>query len=362
MEGEEQASDDERAFNKKPILTRIAVIAAGPVMNVLIAIILFSIIIMNVGFSTTVIEEVLPDSPAYNAGIRPGDKLIGYEGKKIVHPMDLEIFSYVMKENSAEVVVKRGNEKIQISLVPERFRYILGFTPKESSGPDSNLVAYVDPSLPAGKAGLKENDRIVKINDTIISTRQDINSYLNKNKEKLVKVTVIRDGNEMIFDITPMKERNPEYYAVGIGFESKKGNILESAKNSILYSYSMARSVYYSLFWVVSGAVSPKQMSGPVGIISLIGDVVEQSPTLFDRFFNLFNITAFISMNLGLFNLIPFPALDGSKILLLIIEGVRRKAIPPEKEALISMIGFVLLIMLMIFTTYNDIVRQFGGG
>jgi regulator of sigma E protease len=90
--------------------------------------------------------------------------------------------------------------------------------------------------------------------------------------------------------------------------------------------------------------------------------VVQQSPNFFSGLIGLLNITAFISVNVGVFNLIPFPALDGSKILLLFVEGIRKKAIPPEKEAYISMVGLALLIMLMIFATSNDIMRAFKGG
>jgi len=132
-------------------------------------------------------------------------------------------------------------------------------------------------------------------------------------------------------------------------------------KHSAIYSYSVARYVYNSLTWLISGRVSLKQLSGPVGIVSVIGDVVETGPNIGEILLNLLNISALISINLGLFNLIPFPALDGSKLILLLVEKIRRKPLPPEKEALISMIGLALLVMLMLFATYNDILRLRGG-
>ena len=103
-------------------------------------------------------------------------------------------------------------------------------------------------------------------------------------------------------------------------------------------------------------------MSGPVGIVTAIGDVVHYSPTFIDKLLNLMNFTALISINLGLFNLIPFPALDGSKLIILAIEGIRRKALPPEREAIISLVGLALLVMLMIFATFNDVLRMTGKG
>jgi len=118
----------------------------------------------------------------------------------------------------------------------------------------------------------------------------------------------------------------------------------------------------YSIIWLITGRVSLSQLSGPIGIVGVIGDVVEQSPTFFDKFIGVFSLASFISINLGLVNLVPFPALDGSKLLLLAVEGIRKKPIPPEKEAFISFIGFIFLIILMIFSTYNDILRRVTGG
>jgi regulator of sigma E protease len=111
------------------------------------------------------------------------------------------------------------------------------------------------------------------------------------------------------------------------------------------------------LGWLFTGTVSPSELMGPVGITTTIKDVVQQAPSLMDKFLNLLSFTAMISLNLGLVNLIPFPALDGSKLVLLLVEGIRKKPLSPEKEAMITMVGFVFLIMLMIYATFNDILR-----
>jgi len=362
MEGEEEASDDERAFNKKPILTRAAVIAAGPIMNLIAALITIFIILSFSGYYVPRVQGVKQGSPAYSAGIRDGDLILTYGGKRVFHPSDVFLFSYGSKGAPVDVKVLRDGKtetfRLEPEIIPEN-RYILGFVPKADYGPGSNVVADIGREQ---EGPFKAGDEIIMLNDTRVSEGREIREYLKSNGGKPVKVTVIRDGKETEFDITPQVARGEEQYGLGIGYASERGGFFSIVKNSVYYALSIARNVYYSITWLITGRISISQLSGPVGIVTTIGDVVEQSPTFVDKIQGLLSLMAFIGINLGMVNLIPIPALDGSKLLLLAIEGIRRKAIPPEKEAFISLVGFVLLIMLMIFTTYNDILRTVRGG
>ncbi len=366
MEGEEQASEDERAFNRKPLLVRAAVIAAGPVMNLIVAVVIIAVITSFTGFNTTKVSNVFKGSPAYNSGLKAGDVLVSYDGKRVYQPMDIFSFLFASKGKTAAAEILRDGKTLSLSITPEVIqgnRYILGFGAKEPYGENSNVVSSVGQNTPAEKAGLKPGDEITKLNDKTISTKQDISNYLKENRDKPVAITVLRNGSAVrLNEIVPVQEKGQEQYDLGVLFSHEYGSGFTVVKQSFFYCYSTARSVYYSLAWLITGTVSLNQMMGPVGIVSTIGDVVKQSPTVLDIVLNLLSITAFISINLGIFNLIPFPALDGSKLLLLLIEGIRRKAIPPEKEAFISMVGLVLLILLMIFATSNDIMRIFGKG
>ena len=155
----------------------------------------------------------------------------------------------------------------------------------------------------------------------------------------------------------------PEKYYVGMSFKVKKAGLPALIKQSVVHTYAIARYVGYTLTWLIQGKVSLSQMMGPIGIVDTIGTVVQQSKAdIKELVINLFNITALISIALGATNLIPFPALDGSKLVILAVEGIRKKPIPVEKEAFISMIGFVILIVLAVFVFYNDILRIVGGG
>ena len=361
MEGEEEASEDDRAYNKKPIGVRAAIIAAGPLMNILTAIVFAFIIISQTGYFTTQIKDIVPGSVAEKYDLRVGDKLQKYNGKTIFNVNDLGIFSYPLTNESVKLQYERNGESKTVELTPERENYILGFTPRqdELEGPDSNVVKAVSDNSPAMKAGLKVNDRIVEINGADIKTRKDIRNILQQNQGKNVNIIVERAGEtQKLKPVVPQKSKNPEYYAIGIlDFVHEKGSIGSTIKEAAKYNIFISRSIYYSLGWLFTGTVPASELMGPVGITTTISNEVAESQSAMETIIRLLSITTMISINLGLVNLIPFPALDGSKLVLLLIEGIRKKPLNPEKEALITMVGMVILIMLMLYATFNDILR-----
>jgi regulator of sigma E protease len=362
MEGEEEASEDDRAFNKKPVSVRAAVIAAGPIMNILTALIFAFIITSQMGYYTTQVKTVVPGSVADKEGIKVGDKLEKYNGKTIYQRNDFDVFAYPLKDESVELQYERDGKTQTVHITPNRKQdgYMLGFTPKvtDALAADSNVVAKVSDKSPAKEAGLKEGDRIVKLNGTSVTTRQDIGNFIDKIKESKVTITVNRDGKDIVLkEVVPIARKSPELKAIGVDFELSKGGFINTLADSVNYTISTSRSIYYSIGWLINKTVPVSDLSGPIGITTAISDVVKLSPSLMDKIINLMSITAMISINLGLVNLIPFPALDGSKLILLLVEKIRRKPLNPEKEAMITMVGFVILIMLMIYVTFNDIIR-----
>lgn len=366
LEGEEEASDSARSYSNKPLFSRMATIAAGPVANLLIAVLILFASYSIAGYSTTKVDTVMTDSPAYKAGIRTGDTIISYDNKGVYQPMDVGLFLYAYKGKPAHLVVQRENTRFETDVTPQvipaQNRYILGFRAKEAEGPDSNVVAGVDSRSPAGKAGLLPNDRIVKLNGKNTGNKQDISNYLNENKDKPVEVTVTRDNSTATLSITPIADKTPEQYNLGFVFKSEKGNLYEVARQSVVNVYSITRMGIYSIAWLIRGEVPINQMAGPVGIVSAINTVVQQSPSALDVLIDLMGMIAMISVGLGVTNLLPIPPADGSKLILLIVEGIRRKPLPMEKEAFIMMVGFVIMLMLFVVLTYNDIYRLFTGG
>jgi regulator of sigma E protease len=365
MEGEEEASDSARAFNNQPKYARALTAFAGPFANLLLAVILMTVVISLQGFSSTGVQKVGDNSPAASAGIRQGDTILSYDGKRVYMYLDVMQFLYISKGTPAVVEYARDGEKftktIIPSKIPEQTTYLLGVSFSTEKGGDSNVIKSVMPGYPAESVGLLAGDRIIKLNNMEITSRDDIVAVMSNNKDKEIEVTVLRSGSEVQASIIPKVEKIPEQYELGIQFLVTKGSLWYSFKQSMVFAYSIVRSVGYSLVWLVQGKAALNQMMGPIGMVNTISTAVQQGPDLLAKVILLLSWTSLLSIALGATNLVPFPMLDGNRLLLIGIEAVRRKPIKPESEAFISMVGFVFLILLAIYAGYNDIVRWIKG-
>lgn len=365
MEGEDEASDNENAYCKKPVHARALTCFGGPFANLLLAAILLTVYFAITGYSTTRIDKVYPNSAASAAGLKSGDVILQYEGKSVYQPIDLMQFVYVSKGAESNIVVQRDGKKIQSKIkpvtIPGGVTYKLGAGFGSETGKDSNVIKTISDGYPAKVAGMLPGDRIVSIEGSKVESLKDIKKLLDANGAKEIKVGIDRNGSIMTVNLTPKAEKTTEQYDQGFDFSYEKGSVLGAFNQSLSFTWSIIRSTGYSLFWLITGQVPVNQMMGPIGMVSTIGDVVGQGPNLAAKFLYLAQITAFLSIAVGATNLIPFPALDGSKLLLLGVEAVRRKPIPVEKEAIITMVGFVVLILFAIYAAYNDIARLIAG-
>jgi len=263
MEGEEEDSNDPRAFNNASTLARIAVVAAGAIMNFILAFIVFSIVSFNLGEPTTTIGEILPDSPAQHGGLMEGDRIIAIN--------QTETKSW--DELSNAIANSDGNE-LDIRIIRD--------------GKEENL--YIKPSFQEGR---------------------------------------------LMIGIVPKYEKS---LLAGIrgGFES---------------TITFIGLMFDFVKMLFTGQVTIEHLSGPVGVINEIGQAAKMG------FLNLLLLLGFISVNLGFFNLLPIPALDGSRLVFLFIELIRGKPVNPEKENFVHFVGLIFLLGLMLVVTYKDLLR-----
>ena len=365
MEGEEEDSDSEDAFNKKPGYIRALIAFSGPLANLLLAAVLLTAVFSVQGFTTTSVNRVAEDSPAAEAGIKPGDKIVSYDGKRVYLPIDAVQFLYVSKGIPAEVEYVRSGEKfrktINPTVIPASESPKLGVSLGGVNDADSNVIRALSPGLPAEKMGLMVGDRIIALNGVEIKSAQELIDIVSKNGAKPIAVKALRGDSEVNVTLTPEIVKSQEMYDLGLEFASKSGGVIESLGESAVFTYSIVRSTGYSVVWLITGKARLNELMGPIGMVSTISTAVEQAPNMMEMLLYLMYITALMSIAIGATNLIPFPVLDGGRILLIGIEAIRGKPISREREAFISMIGFGLIILLGIYAAYNDIVRIVTG-
>ena len=276
--GEDEESDEPDAFNNKSVWARIAVVAAGPVFNFILAFLFAIVIISCAGYDEPKVQAVTEGFPAEAAGIQPGDNII-----------------------------KMNNDRIRVY--------------------------------------------------------REISLYVNMHQGETVDLVYERDGKRYETTLEPrLDEESGNYY---LGFSSNgqrtKGNVIQILKYSLYEVEYWIETTYKSLAMIFRGKVSADDVSGPVGIVSAIGDTYEQSKAdgAYYVMLNMMNFAILLSANLGVMNLLPLPALDGGRLVFLIIEAIRRKPVNREKEGLVHFIGFALLMVLMVVVLYNDIRKLF---
>jgi len=234
------------------------------------------------------------------------------------------------------------------------FAILFGIGLVQGTPTGESVVGNVQEGSPADKAGLVEGDRIVSINGMETKEWTDLRAGFADQGGIETQVVFERDGKEQSAVITPkVQEQNGQKVGI-IGVtnatERSFGNALETG---ISETWRMSTLIIGAVGDLITGVVGVDQLSGPVGIVKMTDQVADSGLTM------LLTWTALLSVNLAVFNLLPLPALDGGRLLFLLVEALRGKPIDPQKEGIVHFIGFALLMLLMLFVTWNDIQSFF---
>ncbi len=316
FDGEDEQSEDPRAFNNQAVWKRMLVVVAGGVFNVILGFVILMCMLPSLSpMLTNTVESVVPHSYIEDSGIMPGDEIVELNGKHIDFYNDITLYRSEMSPDKENIVtIKRNGEKLDVPVM------------------------------------LSEQKTTVRYNEDYIEYTTEINGF--------PEVSRIEYSEDVPKDESLVgTEDSATQYIIGFSPTSEEitfGNIWGYAWSETKF---VVKLVYKSLWGLVTGEVGMDQMSGPVGIVTAINDAVTQET---DRWLYVFNLAAILTINLGIFNLLPLPALDGGRLLFMIIEFVRRKPIPPEKEGMVHAIGMLLLFAFVIFVSFNDIMRLFG--
>ena len=314
LEGEDEKSDDPEAFTNQKLWKRFIIVASGAIINLLMGFVLFMIVIkMMSPIPTNVIETVDERSYLAQAGVMPGDRIVSMDGHKIGIFYDIGLYTseFSEKTGNVEIVVKRDGKKLKFDVKPSLSEY------KVTCG-----------------------EKSAEISDTM-------NGITETETAEYVK--------EVSQDIIGTSETSKRYL---LGFSPKSEEI--TAVNIVPEAWHYTRFTVVSIFGAIrdmfSGKTGLENLSGPVGVAGVVDDAVKSGS---DSLLNILLIVATLTINLGIFNLLPLPALDGGRLFFMLIELVRGKPIPPEKEGLVHTIGLILLLLLATIVCYSDIMKLF---
>ncbi len=357
---------DPRNYAAKTILQRLYILVAGPAMNLLVAL-LFMPLVYWVGvdspgylFSTPVVHQVRPATLAAELGIQPGDEILSVNNQETPDwrrvseltstlapdaPLSLELY-----RNGAFLPVTGVYRSGEIGWVP-RIPPVVGTLLENSA---------------ARTAGIVPGDRILRINDQLIQDWNEISPVVQALQKQHrdsggnaapqpLQVEVDRDGEPFLVDITPNFDPESGRYLLGMTLEMRVlsfsfGEAVQRGVGRLLY---IVGATFSFLGQVLSGQGSMDDVGGPLRIGQVIGEAAESGWT------DLFFLTAIISLQLGIFNLLPIPALDGGHILLLAVEKIKGSPLSAVLRERTQMVGFSVLLALMLFVTYNDLLQLF---
>lgn len=373
MKGEDMGDMTPGSFNAASRMARAATLVAGPLMNALLAVVLFAASFMA-GFPAVVgypqVIAAQPGSAAAEAGLQPNDVLLTLHGHRVLVSA-LEDFTYdVMRDDSAassspELTILRDG---QVMALP------VASTLREGDLLDgldylpvmSTEVTLVVEDTPAAQAGLQPGDLVYAVDKTIISQNNPLNEVIQQHAGQEVQLGLLRDGQYIVTPITP-RANPPEgqgSLGVQIGPQSRLATLpLWSALwEGVRSTGEYALLVLQLPVLLVMGQVSPSdaQLTGPVGIAQMVGGAVNATMDT-GLWFPIWRLSAVLSAALAITNLLPLPALDGGRLLFILVEAIRGRRVNPEREGFIHMVGFMLLLGLLVLVTVRDITTAQQG-
>lgn len=372
MSGEnpmDERTEDPGEFLNHPRWQRFVIAVAGPFMNVVLAVGLLTIVYM-VHYEYPafidqpgVIAYVKANSPAAQAGVQPGDRIlrIGNTENPTWEAIGLKVM--LNPNEDLPLTINRNGQILQKSITPKPVTVSevgsAGWSPAQSI-----VVAEVEAGMPAAKAGIEEGDEIVAVDGKPVPVIEALIDTLQQTKDRVVNVDVLRGSQTLTFKLQPVladAEGKEKRYRVG--FESTPKMKVGTLSLIPAFQRSLEDNKRYSLVLLeliqkmVQAKVSMKQVEGPIGIGSAIGHAVTEK-----GWTPLLGLTAGISLNLGIFNLLPIPILDGGVIMLLLIESLMRRDISLQIKERIYQAAFVFLVLFAVTVIYNDIVKRWPLG
>ncbi len=344
-------------FRSKPIWQRSIVISAGVVMNIVLAILVFWGLNFFNGselYETTTVGFVAENSAAQRAGLQPGDRVTGVDGRNVAYWQDIE--SAISGSQSAEIsiAVERSGVPTTVAITSDMIAQSggrLGLAPPDVYA----LIGTVDAAKPAGKIGLKVGDVLIAVNGAPVHVPDDATRIIKSSPNTPVTLVWLRGTDTLTSLVTPNEKG-----LIGIGIErryngpvvKKSLDIVESFVAGVKALYNVTALTIANLWQVVTGQVSFRDsIGGPVRIAEMASQAARAGVSTF------LSLMAILSISLAIINILPFPALDGGHLAFLTYEAIFKREVPKKIQMALQQTGFILLMAFMAFVLYNDIFR-----
>jgi len=372
MSGEnpmDERTNDPGEFLSHPRWHRFLIAIAGPFMNIMLAIGLLTFVYMVHYEYPAVLDEpavigwVLPDTPAAKAGIQIGDRITRLDG--IDNPTWKQVVpkEALSPNQPLDITFERNGKSFEKTIVPEAYGVnqmgFAGWDPKEPSV----TVTDLEKGMPAEKAGIKIGDEILTVDGKSIPAIEAMIEALKQTQGKPIELTVLRNGQQKTFTMQPVLTDIPgqeeKRYRVGLGSQPMKVSTLPlgaAFRKSIEQNKEGSLLILELVQKMIQHKISIRTVEGPIGIGRAAGEAATEK-----GWTPLMALTAAISLNLGIFNLLPIPILDGGVILLLFVESIMRRDISLQIKERIYQAAFVFLVLFAVMVIYNDLAKTLPG-
>jgi regulator of sigma E protease len=357
--GDEKAPDPQ-SFQEKARWQRAIVILAGPLMNIILAVAIVTGLYMyafpkEVDTTDPAITSITPGSPAANAGLQPGDRIIQMNGRHDPN-WDYVLTQEALNANhTIPVVVERGGKTLEFQVTP-RMDAKQGVGTAGWNSDQQVQIGQVLKGSPAEAAGLHPGDVFMVVNGRQVTSAITVQQAVIHSGGKALNFRILRNGQQEDIRVTPIPNSDPKMpWHIGISFklpvQMVKLGFGPALAQSVRFNRQNAMMFFQVLGSIIEQRVSTKSLAGPIGIAQMSSEAAQQGA------WNYLFLMAFVSLQLAILNLLPVPILDGAALLMLIIEMILQRDVSVQVKEMILKLGFVFLMMVMVFVIYNDISR-----
>ena len=357
------AEEKSRSFAEQSVAKRLAIVSAGPVMNLILPLLILPISFMVGVQMPTYLDQpacvgyVIPESSAASGGFQTGDCITVLNQQAISSWNETNKSFISLAGDDLLFQVDRDGELLQLSIPADndslQGMQALGFLPRQEA-----RIGGLAPDMPAAAAGLQEGDLILKIGSYSISSWYDLKGVVQKIGNQTVSIYLERAGQPLTVDLTPQQHGGEGDFLLGIApsydSELKQFSFFAAIREGSDRTWELIKLTVVFVQKLFSGSVSAENIGGPITVIQIAGQAAQTDLSA------ILSILAFISIQLGILNLLPIPILDGGHILFYLIELVIRRPVSIRIREMSQQVGMAMLLMLMVLAFYNDIVRLWG--